>query len=415
MSVEALAWAFTVPLPPSEKLVLLALADRSGNRFDCYPSVTDVTMRTGLSDRTVRTAIASLAHRSVIRIERRKHSGHGGWTSSLYEMLVDGDTRRRLEERLQRARGQDADPQPEDAPPPATAAHPPIANAAAPLMRRLPDMNRHLEPEESQQAPARESSSKGVGSPPPPTTSPAATTVASLELPLDWKPSPEDRAYATGLGLDPDALVQDFVGYWTSRPPGKGLSRRWSWNWERWCRNEIEFRAERSQRPDRALKAVAATHRAGAAPHAGMERVPADLVPSIETRLASPEARPLWSWALSRPDVRFFWDTSGPKPMAAFNAGKGVLNRIIIDLVSDAGIERINAGDCTLVADWMAELEHVGDAVEIASTIIRRGRARWKSDQAPFSLRPFDNEIRAALANAGRASAKRRGALATAM
>lgn len=411
MSVEALAWAFTVPLPPSEKLVLLALADRSGNRFDCYPSVTDVTVRTGLSDRTVRTALASLADRGVIRIERRKHPGRG-WTSNLYEMLVDGDTRRRLEERLLRARDRDADLTSGYPTPPAIVAPPPPAIVAPPLLRGLQDMNPYLETEDSSQPRARVAAVQEEPKPeaPPPAPPPQDATRTSLELPPDWQPSSEDRAYATALGLDPDVLLVDFVGYWTSRAPGRGLSRNWSWNWQRWCRREIEFRSERGGRSDRALRSVASASPATGPALVGPSvatRVPADMVAPIQARLASNEARPLWAWALSREDVRFVWDTTaGPKPMPAFTAGRGYLNRIIINLASEAGLERISERDCALVAEWMQELEHVGDAIEVAETTLRRARARWKSDLPPFSLRPFDAEVRAALAGAGRTRTK---------
>lgn len=77
MSVQALACAFALRgLAPSEKLVLLALANYANDQMVCWPSQDTLSFDTELSERTVWTALKGLADKRVIsRRERRRQDG----------------------------------------------------------------------------------------------------------------------------------------------------------------------------------------------------------------------------------------------------------------------------------------------------------------------------------------------------
>ena len=67
MCNATLTAAFETPLPPTEKLVLVCLADmRNGANGRCNPSISTICRRTGLCRRSVNSAIATLRDRNII-------------------------------------------------------------------------------------------------------------------------------------------------------------------------------------------------------------------------------------------------------------------------------------------------------------------------------------------------------------
>ncbi|HEV2225034.1 MAG TPA: hypothetical protein VGR84_18730 [Candidatus Acidoferrales bacterium] len=56
-----------------------------------------------------------------------------------------------------------------------------------------------------------------------------------IALPPDWHPSAEDRAFATGLGLDADRVAAEFVDYWRSTTKDF-IKRDWSATFRNHCR-----------------------------------------------------------------------------------------------------------------------------------------------------------------------------------
>ena len=72
MSVRATSWVWDQPMPPSEKIVLLRLADHANpDGGDVYPSVASVAAHTGISTRQVQRYIKSFVERGILVI-----SGH---------------------------------------------------------------------------------------------------------------------------------------------------------------------------------------------------------------------------------------------------------------------------------------------------------------------------------------------------
>jgi hypothetical protein len=72
MSIRLMSIVWALELPPTEKIVLLALADQASDEGrQCWPSVGRVARRCGLAERTVRHALAALeAKRHLTRDHR---------------------------------------------------------------------------------------------------------------------------------------------------------------------------------------------------------------------------------------------------------------------------------------------------------------------------------------------------------
>ena len=68
MSVRMISWAFQQKLSPTEKLVLIALADHANDEdFTCWPSLTHLVKKTCLSRKTVWKAIDKLADKGLVK------------------------------------------------------------------------------------------------------------------------------------------------------------------------------------------------------------------------------------------------------------------------------------------------------------------------------------------------------------
>ena len=87
LSVHALSWAFGCPVKnPSEKLVLLALANYADSTGLCWPKVKTLCVDTSLSERTVRTALRRLDG-DFIGVEKRRGK-MGQQASSVYRLSL---------------------------------------------------------------------------------------------------------------------------------------------------------------------------------------------------------------------------------------------------------------------------------------------------------------------------------------
>lgn len=90
MSLAMMSWAFLQKdLRPIEKIVLLVLSDYANDDGECYPGQAKIAERADCSERTVRTALKSLAERGLISsVERRRDDGYR--TSNLYILNIPG-------------------------------------------------------------------------------------------------------------------------------------------------------------------------------------------------------------------------------------------------------------------------------------------------------------------------------------
>lgn len=87
MSVEAMAWAFQVPLRPCPKSVLVALANRADEDGYCWPGLADLEARTGWKQRSIQLALRELEVSKFISISPR-FSSNGMQTSNLYRLEI---------------------------------------------------------------------------------------------------------------------------------------------------------------------------------------------------------------------------------------------------------------------------------------------------------------------------------------
>lgn len=67
MSIDATRWAWKQLVNPSQKIVLLALADRAGENHECWPSVARLCLDTGLARSTIFKIFQELENLGLIR------------------------------------------------------------------------------------------------------------------------------------------------------------------------------------------------------------------------------------------------------------------------------------------------------------------------------------------------------------
>jgi DNA-binding transcriptional ArsR family regulator len=92
VSVKAMDWAFSQNLPPSEKLVLLSLADHyNGQTGVCIPGQKSLAEQTSMSVRTIQRHLKALEDRGLIVRKARFRPEGRGRTSDRYELQMHGD------------------------------------------------------------------------------------------------------------------------------------------------------------------------------------------------------------------------------------------------------------------------------------------------------------------------------------
>lgn len=125
MSVTLMAVAFRTSLPPTRKLVLLALCDAANDIGECYPSVSHLRGKCSLSERTVQAAIQELEQGGYLH--RQQRAGR----STVYLLTPDLSTPPQLlHPRSRRTPAARAPTPATAAPPPPQQLHPTPATAA---------------------------------------------------------------------------------------------------------------------------------------------------------------------------------------------------------------------------------------------------------------------------------------------
>ena len=88
MSIRTMTWAWSVALPPTSKLVLMALADIADDKGICWPSHPTLAAKCSLTDRTVRRVLLLLQAHQLVVIEPRFKTT-GSRTSNRYRLAID--------------------------------------------------------------------------------------------------------------------------------------------------------------------------------------------------------------------------------------------------------------------------------------------------------------------------------------
>jgi len=92
VSIAAKNWALDQDLRPVPKFVLVVWADAANNQGICWPRVSTIAGRVGVSARTVQRAIQLLIVRELITAEQR-HRSDGSCSSNLYRLQMEGGDR----------------------------------------------------------------------------------------------------------------------------------------------------------------------------------------------------------------------------------------------------------------------------------------------------------------------------------
>jgi hypothetical protein len=88
MSIRVMTWAWSTALPPTSKLVLMALADIADDLGVCWPSHPTLAAKCSLTDRTLRRVLCSLQAQKLVFIQPRFKTD-GSRTSNRYRLAVD--------------------------------------------------------------------------------------------------------------------------------------------------------------------------------------------------------------------------------------------------------------------------------------------------------------------------------------
>ena len=90
MSFSAIKWAFKQPLSPTEKLVLLCIADHAHEKTQqCWPSLGTIAKESGLSTRSVIRSVNKLVELGLLG--RTDRFSNNRQTSNIYTIKI-GDT-----------------------------------------------------------------------------------------------------------------------------------------------------------------------------------------------------------------------------------------------------------------------------------------------------------------------------------
>jgi hypothetical protein len=205
MNAEAVKWAWSVTnVSGTEKLVLLSIAAHANQVGLSWPGMNLLASECCLSERTVRTAVGSLRASGIVEV-----SSSDGRVHQYRLPLNDAKPRQEVPEVGEFA--------PRQTPPPSP------ANAAS-----LPGKPFRGP---RQEVPGNKKVLKD-------NIIPNIIEARGTRLPAGWVPEPNARRFAVDLGLNPDAVLEQFRDYWRALPGTKGSKLDWTATWRNWCRNQ---------------------------------------------------------------------------------------------------------------------------------------------------------------------------------
>jgi hypothetical protein len=86
MSLLAMSWALKSNTPPTQKLILVVLADHANTEGECFPSIASLAAAVGIGRRSIARHLASMEQRGLIkRVTRTRPDG--SQTSNTYRLL----------------------------------------------------------------------------------------------------------------------------------------------------------------------------------------------------------------------------------------------------------------------------------------------------------------------------------------
>lgn len=208
MSIDASRWAWTQKVKPTQKLILLSLADRADEYFNCYPSITRLTIDTGLDRKTVIKGLQSMESDGFLEIIRTEGEVN-------YYRLIGVVDRHVTSTKNGMGR-----------PVPKTGLHPYQKRDDHPSQKR--DTNLSIEPIKNQEKEITNVISKKTGE------TIQGKRLDFESLPDAWRSFCADERPE----LPPDGVFARFRDYWIAQPGAKGRKLDWFATWRNWVRNE---------------------------------------------------------------------------------------------------------------------------------------------------------------------------------
>lgn len=198
MSIKIMSAVFeSLTMGPTDRLVMLALADHAGDDGSCYPSIARLCQRTGLGERAVQVAIGRLKQAGHLTAK----IGGGRGNSTLYTLHVNTAPETPFEKpRTINTVSDDINP--------AFNALNPAADAPEPSVTII-------------EPPERKISSRG------------SRLSKDWFLPLDW------GEWALTEGVDRDTIRSEadkFKDYWLSKAGKDAVKLDWQATWRNWIR-----------------------------------------------------------------------------------------------------------------------------------------------------------------------------------
>jgi len=177
-------------LKPTERLILLCLADHADDQGRCYPSIRRLSQRTGLSERAVQSNIRKLQDSGYLSI--KMNGGQGG--ANLYIVTATPAADAPLH---------DMHPRTKCTTPPQQVRHTPAADAPKPSL----------------------------------TINEPSVYIRAQRLPADWVPTEAETEYALSQQLNHDeigVMANEFSAYWSERNDkgGRKSARGWTATWQ---------------------------------------------------------------------------------------------------------------------------------------------------------------------------------------
>lgn len=90
MSIKAINWAWGLRLPPTSKLILMAIADSASDMGECWMSNSLTAEKCSVSTRTVQRMISKFASMGLLSIQPR-YTPSGRQTSNIYKLNLDSN------------------------------------------------------------------------------------------------------------------------------------------------------------------------------------------------------------------------------------------------------------------------------------------------------------------------------------
>ena len=87
MSIKCMNWAWSLPLKPTTKLILMSLSDVANDLGECFPSIKYIAERCCISTRHTKREIQKLVELRLLEVKKRLRKD-GSHTSNLYLLAI---------------------------------------------------------------------------------------------------------------------------------------------------------------------------------------------------------------------------------------------------------------------------------------------------------------------------------------